>query len=80
LHSAGIRTYVMIAPMLPAAEALPGLLAGSVDYVRLDRLNYHDADRLYRKHGLEDKMTDAYFQQTERSLSSAFTALGIRCE
>lgn len=79
LHRAGIRTYVMIAPMLPEAEALPDLLAGSVDYVRLDRLNYHDADRVYRQHGLEDKMTDAYFQRTERGLSSAFAALGVRC-
>jgi DNA repair photolyase len=80
LHNAGIRTYVMIAPMLPKAEALPGLLADNVDYVRLDRMNYHDADRVYREHGLEDHMTDAYFQRTERSLSSAFAAVGIPCE
>ena len=80
LHSAGIKTYVMIAPMLPKADALPGLLAGNVDYVRLDRMNYHDADWVYRKHGLEDKMTDGYFQRTERTLSSAFAALGIRCK
>src|SRR5512143_2498872 len=44
LHRAGIRTYVMIAPMLPEADGLPALLAGHVDYVRLDRMNYHDAD------------------------------------
>jgi DNA repair photolyase len=80
LHRAGIKTYAMIAPMLPEADALPELLAGNVDYVRLDRMNYHDADRVYREHGLQDKMTDEYFRQTERSLSAAFAGLGIRRE
>jgi DNA repair photolyase len=80
LHRAGIKTYAMIAPMLPEADALPELLAGNIDYVRLDRMNYHDADWVYREHGLQDKMTDDYFRQTERSLSSAFAGLGIRCE
>jgi DNA repair photolyase len=44
LHRAGIRTFVMIAPILPHAESLPELLAGKVDYVRLDRMNYHYGD------------------------------------
>ena len=66
--------------MAPEADALPELLAGNVDYVRLDRMNYHDADWVYREHGLQDKMTDDYFRQTGRSLSSAFAGLGIRCE
>ena len=30
LHAAGIRTFAMIAPLLPGAEELPGLLAGKV--------------------------------------------------
>lgn len=79
LHQAGIKTYAMIAPMLPGSEELPGLLAGIVDYVRLDRLNYHDADRIYRKHGLAHKMTDEYFQGTGHALAAAFSALGIPC-
>jgi DNA repair photolyase len=79
IHQAGIRTYAMIAPILPGAEDLPGILAGKVDSVILDRLNYHYADWLYRKYGLEDKMTDAYFSRVERTLSSAFAKLGIRC-
>ncbi len=79
LHRAGVRTYAMIAPMLPGAEGLPDILAGKIDYVMLDRMNYHHADWVYRKYGLEDKRTDDYFSRTERALSSAFATLGIRC-
>ena len=79
LHRAGIRTYVMIAPMLPGAESLVEILAGKVDHVIFDRMNYHHADWVYRKYGLEDKMTDDYFYQTERNLSLTFRILGIRC-
>ena len=77
LHRAGITTYAMIAPMLPGAETLAELLAGKVDYVRLDRLNYHYGDWVYRNHGLQEKMTDAYCLQTERRLTSDFARLGI---
>jgi DNA repair photolyase len=79
LHRAGIRTFVMIAPILPGVEGLPGILAGKVDHVILDRLNYHYADLVYRKYALEDKITDEYFSRAERTLSSAFAQLGIRC-
>jgi DNA repair photolyase len=79
LHRAGIRTYAMIAPILPGAEGLAEILAGKVDHVLLDRLNYHYGDWVYRKYGLEDKMTDDYFSRTERSLSAAFAKLHIRC-
>jgi len=77
LHRAGIRTYVMIAPILPGAEDLPEILAGKVDYVIIDRMNYKHADWVYRKYGLEDKMTDDFFYRTERKLSSTFRKLGI---
>jgi DNA repair photolyase len=79
LHQAGIRTYAMIAPILPGAESLPLILAGKVDYVILDRMNYHHADWVYLKYGLEDKMTDEYFSGVELVLSSAFTKLGTPC-
>lgn len=69
----------MIAPILPGAESLPLILAGKVDYVILDRMNYHHADWVYRKYGLEDKMTDEYFSGVELVLSSAFTKLGTPC-
>jgi DNA repair photolyase len=79
LHRAGIRTYVMIAPMLPGAENLPEILAGKVDHVLVDRMNYHYADWVYRKYGLDDRMTDDFFDTTERTLTSAFAKLGVSC-
>lgn len=79
LHEAGIRTYVMIAPMLPGAEGLPALLAGTVDRVLLDRLNYHYADRVYRENGLDDALSDGFFVAMEARLRAAFAAQGVCC-
>lgn len=79
LHEAGIRTYAMIAPMLPGAEGLPEVLAGKVDYLLVDRMNYNYGDWVYRKCGLEDKMTDDFFSQTGRGLASSCEKLGIDC-
>jgi DNA repair photolyase len=70
LHRAGIRTFAMIAPMLPGAEGLAELLKGKIDYVLIDRMNYHYADWVYKKYGLEDNFTDDFFNRTERELSS----------
>uniref|UniRef100_A0A7V3ZY19 Radical SAM protein n=1 Tax=candidate division WOR-3 bacterium TaxID=2052148 RepID=A0A7V3ZY19_UNCW3 len=52
LHENGIRTYVMIAPVLPGAEKLPELIANTVNYVIVDRLNYHYADWVFKKFNL----------------------------
>jgi len=77
LHRAGIRTYVMIAPMLPGAGDLAGILAGKVDYVIVDRMNYNYADWVYRKYGLEDKKTDEFFYRTRQEICSTFGKLGV---
>jgi len=77
LHQAGIRTFAMIAPILPGTEDLPDLLTGSVDHVILDRMNYHYADWVYRKYGLEEKCSDEYFDFTERLLTNAFSKKGV---
>ena len=69
LHKAGIKTYAMVAPMLPGAEKLAELLKGKIDFLLIDRMNYHYADWVYRKYGLEDKLTDDFFQQTSKKLS-----------
>jgi DNA repair photolyase len=79
LHRSGIRTFVMIAPMLPGAESLAEILAGKVDYVIVDRMNYNHANWVYRKYGLDDKMSDDFFYRTERTLTSTFAKLGIKC-
>ncbi len=67
----------MVAPMLPGAEGLGGLLRGKIDYLLLDRMNYHYADWVYRKYGLEDKHTDDFFHRTSRELANACEDFGI---
>ena len=70
LHKAGIRTYAMVAPVLPGAEGLVELLRGKIDYVLIDRMNYHYADRIYRRYGLEDNLTDEFFYRTRDILAT----------
>jgi len=70
LHNAGIRTYAMIAPVLPGAEGLAALLNGKVDYVLVDRMNYHYADWVYRQYGLEDKLSDDIFYRVRQELDA----------
>ncbi len=72
LHSVGIKTYAMIAPMLPKAEGLVAQLSGKVDYVLIDKMNYHYADWVYRKYKLEYAMTDNFFTQKKIELAKAF--------
>ena len=72
---AGIRTFVMIAPMLPGAEALVNILDGKVDYVLIDRMNYHYADWVYRKYQLESPSLSLKSQE----LCSGFEKRGISC-
>jgi DNA repair photolyase len=71
LHSAGVKTAVMIAPILPGAENLVKAISGKVDYVYVDKMNYHYADWVYRKYGLEYAMTEEYFKQKKRELAEA---------
>jgi DNA repair photolyase len=54
LHSAGVKTYAMVAPVLPGADGLAELLKGKIDYLLIDRMNYHYADWVYRKYGLAE--------------------------
>jgi DNA repair photolyase len=80
LYSAGIRTYAMIAPMLPEAEGLVARLRGKVDYVLIDRMNYHYADWVYKKHKLEYAITEDFFAGKKRELANAFKKEGIPCQ
>ncbi len=79
LHLAGIRTYAMIAPLLPGAEELAAALNGKVDYVLIDRMNYHYGDWVYRNHNLENAMSDAFFASRSRKLASDFVKQRIEC-
>jgi len=80
LHQAGLRTFAMIAPMLPHAEDLSVLLSGKVDYVLIDRMNYHYSDWVYRKCNLDAAMGDDFFFRTGKNLGSAFKKQGINCQ
>jgi len=77
LHSAGIKTCVMIAPLLPKAEDLVKEIAGKVDYVLVDKMNYHYADRVYKHHSLEYAMTSEFFLQKKRELAELLKREGI---
>lgn len=77
LHFAGTKTFAMIAPLLPKAEDLPTQLNGKVDYVLIDKMNYHYADRVYKRHKLEYAMTNNFFTQKKIELANAFEKEGI---
>ena len=79
LHQNGIKTYAMIAPILPDAEKLISKLAGKVDYIIIDRMNYHHADMIYDKHGWRDKNTDEYFDTIKSKMANDCAKLGIDC-
>jgi len=79
LHRNGIETYVMIAPILPEAENLIRMLAGKVDYIIIDRMNYHHADRIYNKHGWREKNTGEYFNLIGSRIANDCAELGIDC-
>ncbi|MCX5806684.1 MAG: radical SAM protein [Proteobacteria bacterium] len=80
LHAAGIRTFVMIAPMLPRGWELVEMLKDKVDHVLIDRYNYHYADRTYKKYGVEWAMKEDFFQEKGEELSTAFKKTGIPCQ
>jgi len=65
IHGAGIRTFAFIGPLLPGnPEKLVDNLAGKVDYVYIDRMNYTSAIRsFYRYHGLEEALKDTFFRE-----------------
>jgi DNA repair photolyase len=80
LHNAGIKTYIMIAPMLPGCEELPELLYDKVDHVVIDRMNYTHANAIYQKNHMTEKSTDEYFSMTSHLLLSSFSKFGISCQ
>jgi len=80
LHSAGIRTFAMIVPILPGAEGLVSELKGKVDSVLIDKLNYHYADWLYKKHGMQWAIEDSFFSEKGKELMKGFKKEGIECQ
>jgi DNA repair photolyase len=75
-----IKTFVMIAPILPGAEGLVSALKDKVEYVILDRLNYHYADKTYKSHGMQWAMEESFFSQKGKELKTSFEREGIPCQ
>ena len=61
----------MIAPLLPEAEYLVEHLRKNVDYVLIDKMNYHHADWVYRKYGLKYAMTQNFLDEMKEELAKA---------
>jgi DNA repair photolyase len=79
LHDSGIRTYAMIAPVLPGAENLIEMLEGKVDYIIVDRMNYDYANSIYKNNKLEDYLDTDYFHVIGQQIKKKCQRLGIRC-
>lgn len=80
LHAEGIRTFAMVAPILPGAEGLVSALEGTVEQVILDRLNYHYADQTFMRYGLQWARDDSFFREKGEELRAAWERKGIRCQ
>lgn len=79
LHREGVKTFAMIAPLLPRAEDLPPQLAGNVDRILIDKMNYHHADWLYRENRLQDALTSDYMNRQKTELATVFMEQNIPC-
>jgi DNA repair photolyase len=79
LHAEGIRTFVMVAPLLPHAEGLADMLKGKVDHALIDRYNYHYADRAYKEHGIAWAKDKSFFLEKGEELRDAFEKAGVPC-
>jgi DNA repair photolyase len=77
LHSKGIKTFAMIAPILPRVGGLVKQLPGKVDQILIDRLNYAYAKRIYIENKLEWAKEDSFFLHKANELSEGFRKQNI---
>jgi DNA repair photolyase len=70
IHDAGIWTFAFIGPLLPGnPEKLIESLAGKVDFVYIDRMNYTGTVRnFYQAVGLKDALKDSFFREYKERL------------
>jgi len=80
MHQEGIKTYVMIAPLLPGAEVLVSELEGKIDYAIVDKMNYHYADWVYRRYKIEKFKEDRFFIQKGKEIAELFKMKKIPCQ
>ncbi len=77
LHEAGVRTYAFVGPILPMdPEALAGMLAGTVDSVLVDRMNYPGkSEAVYRRLGQQRWLQKAVMDDAGRRFGAALKKL-----
>ncbi len=80
LYNAGIKTFAMIAPLLPGAEKLVTILNGRVGYIIIDKMNYHYSDWIYRKFGLGSAKSRSFMRKISSKLASGFQKQGLHCQ
>lgn len=82
LHDSGIRTFAFIGPLLPGdPEKLVADLAGLVDKVFIDRMNYlNQIKAFYRELNLEWATDDEFFQEYKARLTSELKKRRIKFE
>jgi DNA repair photolyase len=82
LHTAGVRTFAVIQPVLPMnVERLVDNVAPFVRAVRLDRLYVAErVQHIYDQHGLSAYATVQFADTTIRQLADAFRARGVRVD
>jgi len=80
LREAGLRTYAFVGPILPMhPEELARALAGLVDYLYLDRLNYSwKAAPIYREHRLEWALQPGYQVRVAKAFNEAFASTEVK--
>jgi DNA repair photolyase len=82
IHDEGIRTFAFIGPILPGnPEKLVEDLAGKVDNVYIDRMNYtHSIQNFYRYHGLDEALKERFFKEYKDRLVRELKNKKIRFE
>ncbi len=77
--AAGVPTFAFAGPLLTGdPERLAAMLAGAVDHVLIDRMNYVPAVKaLYARFGLLDALTDSFFHTQAGRLANALRSRGI---
>ena len=77
LHESGVRTYAFVGPILPMdPEALARMLAGAVDWVLVDRMNYAGKSAgVYKRLGLERWLIKAVMDDAGRRFGAELKKL-----
>lgn len=80
LYQEGIKTHIMIAPLLMGAEILVEKTKDIVHSVLVDKMNYHYADWVYKKYRIEWTNNELFFRQKGDEIKRLFEKEGIPCE